>query len=146
MNAEHVRWYVVTEDVTFAPRRHTVSPFVGGFIALSYPTFLVVVALSTGFRRGGDMGDFASALAGSVMFLVAAPTAWVLSFPFIDVTRFAILMFGVVTSFPLWFLLGSGLARGASNWLTWIQRYVVVCLGWTALNLLFFAVVASLAS
>lgn len=92
------------------------------------------------------MGDFAAALAGSVMFLVAAPTAWVLSFPFIDVTRFAIIVFGIVTSFPFWFLLGSGLARGASSWLTWTQRYVVVCFGWTALNLLFFAVVASLAS
>jgi hypothetical protein len=123
-----------------------VSPLLGGFIALTYPTILVVAALSTGFRRGGDMGDFAAALAGSVMFLVAAPTAWILSFSFIDVTRFTILAFGVVTSLPFWFLLGSGLARGARTWVTWFQRYVVVSVAWTAVNLLFFALVASLAS
>ncbi len=92
------------------------------------------------------MGEFAAALAASVLFLVAAPTAWVMSFSFIDVTRFTILVFGVVTSFPLWFLLGSGLARGTGRWTTWTLRYVVVCISWTAFNLLVFAVVASLAS
>ena len=111
-----------------------------------YPTILVAAALSVGFRRGGDMGDFAASLAGSVLFLVAAPTAWIMSFSFIDVTRFTILVFGVVTSFPLWFLAGSGLARGASRWATWALRYVVVCISWTAFNLFVFAVVASLAS
>jgi len=132
--------------VTFAPRRNTVSPIVGGLAGLVYPTFLVGAAFSVGFTRGGDMGAFAAALAGSVLFLVAAPTAWVMSFSFIDVTRFTILVFGVVTSFPFWFLVGSGLARGASNWGTWASRYVVASLAWTAFNLLVFAVVASLAS
>ena len=111
-----------------------------------YPTMLVGAALSVGFRRGGDMGEFAAALAASVLFLVAAPTAWVMSFSFIDVTRFTILMFGIATSFPLWFLVGSGLARGASSWATWALRYMVLCISWTAFNLLVFAVVAGLAS
>jgi hypothetical protein len=136
----------VTKDVTFAPRRNTVSPLVGGFLGLVYPAILVGAALSVDFRRGGDMGEFAAALAASVLFLVAAPTAWVMSFSFIDVTRFAILVFGVATSFPLWFLLGSGLARGASQWTTWTMRYAVVCISWTAFNMLVFAVVASLAT
>jgi hypothetical protein len=123
-----------------------VSPLLGGLVGLVYPTILVGAALSVGFRRGGDMGDFAASLAASVLFLIAAPTAWVMSFSFIDVTRFTILAFGVVTSFPLWFLVGSGLARGASRWATWALRYVVVSISWTAFNLLVFAVVASLAS
>jgi hypothetical protein len=123
-----------------------VSPLIGGLVGLAYPTFLVLGALSVGFRRGGDMGDFAAGFAGSVMFLVAAPTAWVFSFSFIDVTRFTILAFGVLTSFPFWFLLGSGLARGSARWITWVQRYIVVSVGWTSLNLLIFAVVATIAS
>jgi len=92
------------------------------------------------------MGDFAAAMAGSVLFLVAAPSAWIMSFSFIDVTRFTILTFGVITSFPFWFLLGNGLARGARRWTTWTVRYVVVSISWTAFNLLVLAVVASLAS
>ena len=136
----------MTKDVTFAPRRNTVSPIVGGLFGLVYPTILVGAALSVGFRQGGDMGEFAAALAASVMFLVAAPTAWVMSFSFIDVTRFTILVFGVATSFPIWFLLGSGLARGTARWATWTLRYGVVCISWTAFNLLVFGVVASVAS
>jgi hypothetical protein len=111
-----------------------------------YPMILVGAALSVGFRQGGDMGSFAASLAGSVLFLVAAPTAWIMSFSFIDVTRFTILVFGVATSFPFWFLVGSGLARGTSKWATWALRYVVVSISWTAFNLLVFAVVASLAT
>lgn len=136
----------MTQDVTFAPRRHTVSPLIGGLVGLTYPALLVLGALSVGFRRGGDMGDFAAGFASSVIFLVAAPTAWVLSFTFIEVTRFTILAFGVLTSFPFWFLLGSGLARGSARWITWVQRYIVVCVVWTSVNLLIFAVVASFAS
>ncbi|MEN8239304.1 MAG: hypothetical protein ABFR53_08905 [Actinomycetota bacterium] len=135
----------MTQDVTFAPRRNTVSPLAGGLLGLVYPTILVGVALSVGSRRGGDMGDFAAAMAGSVLFLIAAPTAWVMSFSFIDVTRFTILVFGIVTSFPFWFLLGTGLARGASLWATWAVRYVVVSIAWTVFNLLVFGFVASLA-
>lgn len=136
----------MTQDVTFSPRRSTVSPFVGGVLGLVYPTILVAAALSVDSRRGGDMGDFAAALAGSVLFLVAAPTSWVMSFSFIDVTRFTILVFGVSTSFPIWFLVGSGLARGAARWSTWAVRYAVLSVSWTTFNLLVFAVVATMAS
>jgi len=90
------------------------------------------------------MGDFAATLAASVLFLVAAPTAWVLSFSFIDVTRFTVLVFGIATSFPIWYLFGVALARSANDWLVWARRYVAISLAWTALNLLFIALVASL--
>ncbi len=92
------------------------------------------------------MGAFAATIAASVMFLIASPTAWVLSFSFIEVTRFTVLVFGIATSFPIWYLLGTALARAALEWLTWVRRYVVISVSWTALNLLMLAVVASLAS
>jgi hypothetical protein len=136
----------VKNDVSFAPRSQTISPLLGGFLALSYPIALVAVAISVGFRRGGDMGEFAATMAASVLFLVAAPTAWVLSFAFIDVTRFTVLVFGLVTSLPLWFLAGTALTRGASEWLTWSKRYVVTVVAWTSFNLLTFAVLVSLSS
>lgn len=133
----------VSEDVSFAPRSRTVPPISGGILALTYPAVLVIVAISVGFRRGGDMGDFAATLAGTILFLVAAPTSWVLAFPFIDVTRFTVLVFGVVTSAPLWYVFGVGIARRSIDWLTWIRRYAGFCLVWTAANLIGFGIVAA---
>ena len=133
-------------DVSFAPRRQTVSPLIGGVVALLYPLSIIVIALSVGFRRSGEMGEFAATMAASVLFLVAAPTTWVLSFSFIDVTRFTVIVFGLVTSLPLWFLVGTALTRGVFEWITWAKRYVVVVVAWTSFNLLTFAVVASLSS
>jgi len=116
----------------------------GGLLALSYPVALVVIAVSVGFRRPGDVGEFAATMAASVLFLVAAPTTWVLSFSFIDVTRFTVLVFGLVTSLPLWFLVGMALSRGALDWISWVRRYVVFVVAWTSFNLLAIAIVASL--
>lgn len=90
------------------------------------------------------MGDFAASLAGAVLFLVAAPTTWVLSFPFIDVTRFTVLLFGVATSLPLWFLVGRVVAVRALTWLQWLGTYGILCVGWTATNLVLFGVVATI--
>jgi hypothetical protein len=135
----------VKGDVSFAPQRRTVSVVLGGILGFTYPAVLIVLSLSVGFRRGGEMADFAATLAGTVLFLVAAPTAWVLSFSFIEVTRFTVLVFGIVTSAPLWYLLGSGLARRAEDWFAWVRRYTFVCIGWTASNLVVFGVIAALA-
>jgi hypothetical protein len=120
-----------------------VPPIFGGILALTYPTVLVIISLSVGFRRGGDMTEFAATLAGTILFLIAAPTSWVLSFSFIDVTRFTVLVFGILTSTLLWYLLGVTLARGSSDWATWIRRYGVVCVVWTAVNLVAFGVIAA---
>ncbi len=97
---EGVRWRTVKREVSFAPKRQTVSPVLGGAVGLLFPAMLVTFGLSAGFRSGGDMSDFAATIAGAILFLIAAPTAWVLSFPFIDVTRFTVIVFGVVTSAP----------------------------------------------
>jgi hypothetical protein len=136
----------VNDNVSFAPRRRTIAPISGGILALTYPAVLVILALSTGFRRGGDMTEFAATLAGTVLFLIAAPTSWVLSFSFIDVTRFTVLLFGIATSAPLWWILGVSIARRSDSLVEWARRYAFVCVGWTACNLLLFGVIAALAS
>jgi hypothetical protein len=121
-----------------------VSPVVGGLVAIAYPTVLVIVSLGVGFRRGGDMGEFAATVAATVLFLIAAPTAWVLSFSFIDVTRFTVLVFGVATSAPLWYLLGVALGRRSNDWLVWFRRYGIACVAWTTTNLLLIGTIAAL--
>lgn len=116
----------------------------GGLFAISYPALLVVAALGVGFRRGGDMGEFAATLAATLMFLIAAPTAWILSFDFIDVTRFTVLVFGIVTSAPIWYMVGVAIARSSPTWATWIRRYAIGCVAWTAGNLLVVGIVAAI--
>jgi hypothetical protein len=116
----------------------------GGLLALSYPAVLVAVALGVGFRRGGDMGDFAATIAATVVFLIAAPTAWILAFPFIEVTRFTVLVFGVASSSLLWWVLGVVVARSSDSWVTWGRRYGLICVIWTAANILVIGVVAAL--
>lgn len=133
----------MTRPVSFGARRSTVSPIVGGFVALAYPTILVATALSVGFRRGGDMGEFAATLAATLLFLIAAPTAWILSFPFIEVTRFTVVVFGVATALPLWYLVGVAMARRAEVWPLWLRSYAIVCVGWTAINLIGIGIVAA---
>ncbi len=92
------------------------------------------------------MSDFAATIAGAILFLIAAPTAWVLSFPFIDVTRFTVIVFGVVTSAPLWWLLGVAIARGSETWLVWIRRYAMFAIGWVVVNIVAIALVAAIVS
>ena len=118
----------------------------GGLLALTYPVMLIAVALGVGFRRGGDMGEFAATVVATVLFLVAAPTGWILSFDFIDVTRFTVLVFGIATSLPLWYMFGVAVARGCDDWATWIRRYGTMCVAWTALNVLLIGAIAAIAS
>lgn len=131
-------------DVSFAPRRLTVSPVLGGAQGLIYPTIIGLIGLSVGFRQGGDMGDFAASIAGTILFLVAAPTAWVLSFSFIDVTRFTVILFGIITSAPVWWLLGVALARGSDTWGIWWRRYVVASVIWTVGSIVLIGVIAAI--
>jgi hypothetical protein len=136
----------VKREVSFAPKRQTVSPVLGGAAGLVFPAVLVMFGLSTGFRSGGDMSDFAATIAGTILFLVAAPTAWVLSFPFIDVTRFTVIVFGIVTSAPLWWLLGVAIARSSETWLAWVRGYATFAVGWLVVNIIALAAVAAVVS
>jgi len=92
------------------------------------------------------MGEFAATLAATVLFLIAAPTAWVLSFSFIEVTRFTVLVFGIATSAPLWYVLGVAVARRSGDWLVWFRRYGLTCVAWTAANLLLIGTIAALSA
>lgn len=134
----------MNHDVSFAPRSTTVPSVAGGLLGLMFPFVLIVAALSVGFRSGGDMGDFAASLAGAVLYLVAAPTAWALAFPFIDVTRFTVFVFGIVTSVPIWFLVGRSIALRSAHWISWLRSYGILCVAWTSFNLLLFGVIAAL--
>ena len=89
------------------------------------------------------MNQFAASLAGAVLFLIAAPTAWVLSFSFIDVTRFTVFVFGVSTSVPIWYLTGRVIATRSDNWIEWLRMYGITCVAWAAFNLVLFGVIAA---
>lgn len=130
-------------DVSFAPRRQTISPALGGAFGLIFPTVIGIAALSVGFRDGGDMADFAGSMAAAVLLLIVAPTSWVLAFPFIDVTRFTVLLFGIGTSAPLWWLVGVAIARTSDRWVVWTRRYIVVSIVWMVANIVAIALVAS---
>ena len=131
-------------DISFKTRVRSVPPISGGIAALGYPLVLVTVSLGAGFRQGGDMSAFAATLAATVLFLIAAPTAWVLSFDFIDVTRFTVLAFGIITSAPIWWVVGVAIARRSVKWVEWLRRYTLVCVLWTATNLVVIGLVATL--
>jgi hypothetical protein len=131
--------------VSFAPRRPSVGRTPAGIAALAYPLVMVGMALAVGARRGGDLQDFAASFVAAVMFVIALPTMWLMSFDFIEVSRTTVLMFGIATSLPLWYLLGTALGARAANWGRWFQRYVLVAIVWTIANLLILAVGAALA-
>lgn len=92
------------------------------------------------------MGEIATSFLGTILFLTAAPTAWIFAIPFIEVSRFTVLLAGVLSSFPLWWLLGTRLAEGAANWLVWLRRYATAALVWTSIHLFAIAVLGSLVS
>lgn len=128
-----------TADVTFAPARAVVGRVRGGIAAQAYPLLLIATALSVGFRKAGDLQDFAASFVGSILTVVALPTVWFLSFDFIDVTRMTVLGFGLLTSLPLWYFVGAQIGVRSPTWGTWIRTFLAACLAWTLFN---FAVLA----
>jgi len=125
----------MTQDLSFRPRSG-LRRVPGGVAALSYPTALVVAAVSVDFRAVGDGSDIATALLATVLFVIAAPTAWIFAIDFIQADQFTVIFVGVITSFPLWYLLGVKLARAAAHWTEWITAYLKVSLVWTVLWIL----------
>ena len=119
--------------------------WVGGILALSYPLVLAAGALSVGFDRVGDMADLAASILAVGLFLIAAPTAWIFTVEFIEAGRLLIVVSALLTSLPLWFMLGSRLALFATGWAIWLRRYVVFCLVWSVLNVLLFILLGSVA-
>lgn len=134
----------MTGDVSFAPRRRTIRRGWGGVAGLSFPAVLVVISLSVGFRQAGGPTDVASSFLGALLFLVAVPTAWLFAFPFIEVTRFTVIAVGVLTSGPVWYLVGRAIANRSRTWGIWLRRYCATAVLWTAAMLVAFAALASL--
>ena len=132
-------------NVSFAPRRTSVGRTAAGLLALAYPILMVVMALAVGSREPGNLQDFAASFVAAVMLVIALPTTWFLSFDFIEVSRTTVVVFGLVTSLPLWYVLGTALAVRSENWGRWFRLYVTVAMAWTLGNLLILAVVGALA-
>jgi hypothetical protein len=134
----------MARHVSFLRSRNAVSHGAAGLAALGYPVVLVALALDVGFRHGGDMGEIAASFLGTILFLTAAPTAWIFAIDFIDVSRFTVIVAGILSSFPLWWLLGTRIAEGAAGWLVWLRRYATAVLLWTSFHLLAIGMLASL--
>jgi hypothetical protein len=137
---------MASDRVSFAPRRTTVGRTTAGLIALSYPIVMVVMALAVGPRRAGGLQGIASSFIAAVMLVIALPTSWFLSLDFIDVSRTTVVVFGAMTSLPLWYVLGTALAVRSETWGRWLRRYTTIALVWTLANLAVLAVVAALTS
>jgi len=112
-------------------------------LALTFPVILIGLAIGVGFRQGGGIDEFGASFAAAVMFLVAAPTAWVFAIDFIDAERFTVMLVGALTSLPLWALVGIGLARISDSWRRWTVRYVACCAGWLTLYILIIGIAGS---
>jgi len=115
-------------------------------LALTVPLVLMGLAIGVGFRQAGGETEFGASFAAAVMFLVAAPTAWVFAIDFIDAGRFTVLLVGALTSLPLWALAGAGLARFSDSWKQWALRYFAMCAAWLTFYVLMIGLVAGIAN
>lgn len=129
------------EELSFT-RKAGPHPVAAGAAGLAYPLLLIGLALTGGFRQGGDVADPATSILGAFIFLIAAPTAWVFAIEFIEADRFTVLFVGALTSLPLWWLLGSRLAVAADDWGQWTVRYLRISVGWSLFVLVLVVVVA----
>ncbi|HHC09370.1 MAG TPA: hypothetical protein ENK55_11730 [Actinobacteria bacterium] len=128
-------------DLSFAARS-AVSPTLAGVAALGYPLALTFLLLSTGFRSLGGPDELARSYIATLLFLVAAPTAWIFSLDFIEASRTTILFAGIATSFPIWYFAGRGLAARSRHWAQWLRRYVAGSIAWTVATFAFAGVLA----
>jgi hypothetical protein len=135
----------MSQGISFSPRTG-LHRGRAGVLALTYPLILIALTIGVGFRQGGGEAEFGASFAASVMFLVAAPTAWILAIDFIEAERFTILLFGAATSLPLWAIVGSLLASLSTSWRQWIVRYIAMCAVWTTLYVVAIGVIAAVTS
>jgi hypothetical protein len=134
----------VTTDIRFIPQTG-LNRRGGGVLGLAYPLALIGLALSVDFRGTSHADDLATAILGALLFLVAAPTAWVFAIDFIEASPLTVISVGTVTSLPLWYFLGSRLAMATTSWRRWTWRYASVCGLWTLLVFVLMFVLAAVA-
>ena len=116
----------------------------GGIAAWSFPLLMTVIALGVDFRAAGGEEGIASGVLAAVLFLMAAPTAWLFTIDFIEAGRLTVVLSSLITSLPLWFLLGSRLAATAPSWGHFVGRYLRVCVLTAVATVLVVYVVGSL--
>ena len=133
----------MTIGIDFSARIGGLPRWVGGIAAFAFPLLLATYALSIDFDRVGNMSDIAASILATMLFLVAAPTTWIFTVDFIEAGRLLVVVSGLLTSLPLWYLLGSRLAHFSSGWGDWIRRYLVTCVFWTAPNVVVLVLVGS---
>ncbi|MCP4964627.1 MAG: hypothetical protein GY926_05285 [bacterium] len=133
----------MTTGINFSTRIGGLPRWVGGLAAFAYPLLLATYALSIDFDRVGNMADVAASILATMLFLVAAPTAWIFTADFIEAGRLLVVVAGLLTSLPLWYLLGSRLAYFSPGWGDWLRRYLVSCVVWTALNVVLLVLVGT---
>ncbi|MCP3977660.1 MAG: hypothetical protein GY720_24620 [bacterium] len=135
----------MSQDISFVTKKG-LNRSQSAVLALTYPLTLIALAIGVGFRQGGGVAEFGASFAAAVMFLVAAPTAWVFAIDFIEAERFTVLLFGSVTSLPLWAIAGAGLATISESWRQWSMRYLALCAVWTTAYVFVIGVIASVVS
>ena len=133
----------MTIGIDFSARIGGLPRWVGGIAAFVYPLLLASYALSIDFDRVGNMSDLAVSILATMLFLVAVPTAWIFTVDFIEAGRLLVVVSGLLTSLPLWYLLGSRIAYFSTGWRLWLRRYLVSCIVWTALNVVVMVLVGS---
>jgi hypothetical protein len=133
------------EMIGFGARRRGPPRWAGGVAATILPVASMGVILQAGFWETGGVQELATGILAEVMFLIVAPTTWIFSIEFIEVSRLTAITLGALTSLPLWFLLGVTIADRSSTWQGWLRRYATTYGIWLAVNFILFALIGSLA-
>lgn len=136
----------MTAQIEFGERKETLPRGLGGIAGLVYPSTLVALAVSVEFSAHSGLVGFGTAFMGALLFVIAAPTSWLFAIDFIEAGKFTVIVFGVLTSFPLWALVGAGLAGVSRSWLEWAGRYVMVAAIWSVVTLLIVGLVGTIAA
>jgi hypothetical protein len=116
----------VVGDLSFTARRG-LRRVPGGLVALSVPIILAAVALGVDFDAAGGEQGLATAVLGTILFLMAAPTTWIFAIDFIEAGRVTVVLIGLITSLPLWYLAGVRLAVASEHWGQFLLRYATLC-------------------
>jgi len=134
----------VARQFLFAGRRGQLNSARGGLLAMVPPS-LVLFGSFIGMRGTvSGLTDPADSVVAGLLVFIAAPTTWL--FAALRLSPEVAIVLGVITSLPLWFLLGQRIAESAWNWKQWAVRYATWLLGWLVVMVLALVTVASIAS
>lgn len=105
------------------------------------PSLVLFVAFSAMRGTVSGLTDPADPVLAGLLVFIAAPTTWF--FAALQLAPEVALVMGIVTSLPLWFLLGRQIAESSWDWRQWIMRYATWLLGWLVVMVLALTTIAS---